>query len=257
MKMQDKELDELFRANLDDLELKPSPNVWAGIDAELEKGRRRKIYTSFFSIAASIVVLFTMGYLFVPKKIHTIINTEAKSSLPRPTPRSVKNALAKTTSKTTPAETGNPATGVKVKNIFRTANPNKVVGSAQTPALSEQESDEQLASANNNNTEIIMQVQPGEQTQIAAPQPVQIKTPLIVEPKQIIAALPAINDRSSAIKSKTPTLSLGGLINAMVAKVDKRKDKVIEFTDDDGDSNITGVNLGIIKIKKDQQPSEK
>ena len=49
--------------------------------------------------------------------------------------------------------------------------------------------------------------------------------------------------------------SFGGLINAVVGKIDKRKDKVIEFNDDDDDDDgatVTGVNLGIIKIKKEK-----
>jgi hypothetical protein len=45
---------------------------------------------------------------------------------------------------------------------------------------------------------------------------------------------------------------LGGIINTIVAAVDKRDDKLIEFTDNDDDdgSRVTAVNLGIFKIKK-------
>jgi hypothetical protein len=71
--------------------------------------------------------------------------------------------------------------------------------------------------------------------------------------KPAIAALPlrVIKKDSLSAKSRPRIHSFGDLVNVLVAKVDKRKDKVIEFTaDDDGESNITGVNLGIIKIKK-------
>jgi hypothetical protein len=45
--------------------------------------------------------------------------------------------------------------------------------------------------------------------------------------------------------------NFGDIVNLVVAKVDKRKDKVIEFSDDDEDgSSITGINLGVIKVKK-------
>jgi hypothetical protein len=45
---------------------------------------------------------------------------------------------------------------------------------------------------------------------------------------------------------------LGGLINTIVAAVDKREDKLIEFTDANNDegSRVTALNLGIFKIKK-------
>ncbi len=46
--------------------------------------------------------------------------------------------------------------------------------------------------------------------------------------------------------------TFGDMLNVVIAAVDKRKDKVIEFSNTDGDeSSITGINLGIIKIKKE------
>ncbi|NNU34325.1 hypothetical protein HK413_09510 [Mucilaginibacter sp. S1162] len=45
------------------------------------------------------------------------------------------------------------------------------------------------------------------------------------------------------------------MVNALMAKIDKREDKLIEFSDSDDDENgsdLTGVNLGLIKIKKQQ-----
>ncbi|RYE28502.1 MAG: hypothetical protein EOP42_16695 [Sphingobacteriaceae bacterium] len=48
--------------------------------------------------------------------------------------------------------------------------------------------------------------------------------------------------------------SFGDVVNLVMAKVDKREDKLIQFTDtDDGDeSTVTGINLGIINIKKEK-----
>jgi hypothetical protein len=64
-------------------------------------------------------------------------------------------------------------------------------------------------------------------------------------------AAPVNKPDAAPVKTRHKIHSLGDLINVVVAKVDKRKDKIIQFTDtDDGDSNITGVNLGVIKIKK-------
>ena len=48
--------------------------------------------------------------------------------------------------------------------------------------------------------------------------------------------------------------SFGDVVNLVMAKVDKREDKLIQFTNsDDGDeSNVTGINLGIINLKKEK-----
>ena len=60
-----------------------------------------------------------------------------------------------------------------------------------------------------------------------------------------------VGNDNAVVKRKHKIHSFGDLVNLVVDKVDKRKDKVLEFTDDgDGDSNLTGVNLGIVKIKK-------
>lgn len=256
--MQDKELDELFRSKLDELEIKPSPNVWVEIEAGLEKDRRKKAYIPFLSIAASIVVLFTIGWLFMPQEARIIVKTATNANLAK---------VPATTMGTDPTEPitviSKPAKiirsgSVVVKNdALPTENQNADKDSTESAIRPVTNSDEQLASINASKTAAITPVLPLESTQIANLQPIQIKPPQVVESQPIIAQVPAIKDRGLAAKPKHTMLSLGSLINAMVAKVDKREDKIIEFTDDDGDSNITGVNLGIIKIKKDQQTTDK
>ena len=52
--------------------------------------------------------------------------------------------------------------------------------------------------------------------------------------------------------AKKRASGLGGIINTIVAVVDKRDDKLIEFTDSENDegAKVTALNLGIFKIKK-------
>jgi hypothetical protein len=46
--------------------------------------------------------------------------------------------------------------------------------------------------------------------------------------------------------------NFGDIVNLVVAKVDKRKDKLIQFSDaDDDGSVISAVHLGALKIKRD------
>ena len=56
---------------------------------------------------------------------------------------------------------------------------------------------------------------------------------------------------STLVKRRHKIHNFGDLVNLVVDKLDKREDKVIQFADDeDGDSHLTGVNLGIVRIKK-------
>ena len=79
----------------------------------------------------------------------------------------------------------------------------------------------------------------------------EVKTEFITKP--VLAEMqPANKPVKPALGKKHKIHSLGDLFNVMIASVDKRKDKFIEFTDTDEGDNITGINLGIVKVKKEQ-----
>jgi hypothetical protein len=106
-----------------------------------------------------------------------------------------------------------------------------------------------LASATHKQ-EVIKPVVPDTATKIMAKHieevPVFASTPQVI-PTQVATA----NKQAPAKKHKIR--SLGDVFNVMIAAVDKRKDKIIEFSNTDGDdATITGVNLGIIKVKKEK-----
>jgi hypothetical protein len=62
-----------------------------------------------------------------------------------------------------------------------------------------------------------------------------------------------VKTTAAAQPKKRRIRSFGDLINVVVSKVDKRKDKLIEFSSkDDDESLVTGINLGIIRVKKEE-----
>jgi hypothetical protein len=74
-----------------------------------------------------------------------------------------------------------------------------------------------------------------------------------IKPTKVLAVNnpPALKDNATAKKKKIR--SLGDLFNVMIAKVDKRPNKIIQFENDDedeGDFGVAGVNLGPIQVKK-------
>lgn len=259
--MQDKEFDELFRSKLDDFEIAPSAKVWQGINSELDGGKRKKLLVPFMSIAASIIVLVTAGLLFIPKKgkvnntQHPVTSIIAKTKTP---------VVPVTPVKTTPVPVNTPtvapAQQVAVNQVAQGHHakikppvvPFKVqqqdIEQEPLPAAEQPELAALPAKQTTDNA-----VVPGNETQIAVKQPVIDNADFISKPAIAAAQLPAATKPDAVpVKKRHGIRSLGDLINVVVATVDKRKDKVIEFTnsDDDDESNITAVNLGVIKVKK-------
>ncbi|AYL97315.1 hypothetical protein [Mucilaginibacter celer] len=264
MDTQDKELDMLFKQQLDDLEIQPSAAVWQGISSELNTRKRKRVLLPLLSAAASVMVLVTAGILFIPK--HRIKNADAQHS----------NRIAKTT---------NPVkqpTVVKIEPMVPPATvPNKTTVSPVIAPVNT------LAQTNKPKTKSNL-VQPVQQPVIESKKPADapadqpllaqtpvanyniVKTtnidsavtiqakPVIInneKPQQALIAQAPIQPVPSAAKSvkKHRIRSIGDVFNVMIAAVDKRKDKVIEFTNtDEDDATITGVNLGFIKVKKEK-----
>jgi hypothetical protein len=47
---------------------------------------------------------------------------------------------------------------------------------------------------------------------------------------------------------------VGDLVNFVIAKVDKREEKIIKVSKtDEGDNEITGINLGLFKFSKSEK----
>jgi len=249
MEMQDKEFDGLFGSKLNMLEVEPSARVWNGIDNELTANKRRKVLIPILSAAASVIVLITAGLLFIPVKIKVNNNGKlVKTTLP---PRAVLTAinLNGDNSKLNEAHRSAKAmTHASKMSVLHNVAPSGII---YTDVL-------------------VAQAQPGqpETTSISPRQPVinpvetaqlNIKEPVIESPA--ISYKPLAGEETpmvtkldaEPIKSKPKIRRLGDVINFVVGKVDKRPDKIIEFNaNEDEEAKITGVNLGIVKIKKDQ-----
>ena len=258
--MQDKEFDELFRSKLDDFEIAPSAKVWQGINSELDGDKRKRLLVPFMSIAASIIVLVTAGLLFIPKKgkvntQHPVTTIIAKIKTPViPVPPVNTTPAPVNTPKVTPDQqvaVNQVAQGHHIKmkpSVAPLKAQQQDIEQEPLPAAEQPELTALPAKQSTSNA-----VVPGNETQIAVKQPVIDNADFISKPAIAAAQLPAAAKPDAApVKKRHGIRSLGDLINVVVATVDKRKDKVIEFTnsDDDDESNITAVNLGVIKVKK-------
>lgn len=245
--MQDKEFDKTFADALGNMEEMPSEKAWAGISKRMVKPKR-----SYWnpSIAASLLLMLSAGlWMYTRKTVE-----------PKDTTAQVK--AAKRIQEARPEEWHQQALREEQKAempVLVKVSAERIIKqkreSAREPVLAknrlvgkeEQEFKETFASqtsepvlTNNNervslaSAESLSSVQSN--NEISEPEKIAVKR----------IALPA--DKLPAKKHSVK--SIGDLVNLVVAKVDKRQEKIIQFTDSDGESNITGINLGFINIQK-------
>ena len=247
--MQDKDMDELFGSKLNDFEIQPSARVWDNIAGELEGGRRKKRLIPILSIAASVIVLVGAGVLFIPQKQYPAKNNQT---------------MAKITGSVLKADTA-PKVIVVRPAVYATVVKNsanhqakiiRAVGIGKHLAndtLKSANTAEQpvLADVNQKPQEVIKPVVPDEDITL---QPMEMP---VLDAKHTLAnvQLPGADKQNvKPVKKRHRLNTFGDMVNAVVAKIDKRQDKFIQFSNTDGDeATITSVNLGLVKIKKEEK----
>ncbi|HEX3385959.1 MAG TPA: hypothetical protein VHS53_12255 [Mucilaginibacter sp.] len=258
MDMQDNEFDGLFRNKLNGFESEPSEKVWPRINTEL--GKKKIAILPWLSVAASITVLVSAWILFIPKaqkaghNSEHIVKVMPKISVTKPAEQVVLNTPVKH------EEAISQAQKINTKEYKRpiTAVPAPVTPD-ETLVKNERakpvEQPELIASVVPPKTEPVKQgVVPGSETQLIAKQNVNTDSAMNAKPALIAKAPTALKPETQAVK-KHGIRNFGELVNLVVARVDKRKDKAVEFTDDDdGDgSTLTAVNIGPVKIGKEDK----
>jgi hypothetical protein len=256
MDMQDKEFDHLFNSKLDNFEIEPSPMVWENIASELHGKKAKRSIMPYISIAASVIILISVGLLLFNQIEETFVKpikrgkVVVKITKPETFDDTAKSIVV-TASEITKAPTNEVVT-VSKQMVFIAP---KVVIDDPVNQITTKTNDQVIADPITIN-----------QPALAVVAPLQ-KEPVMVVPGKETSFAAAPADKQQVIETttteetsteimKTPVKkrgihSLGGLIGALVAKVDKREDKLIEFTEsDESGSTITGLNLGLIKIKK-------
>lgn len=259
--MQDKEFDALFRSKLEDFEAEPSANVWPEIEAELSPGKRRSAWVAVLSIAACLLAVTAFGWWILDSKP---VKNASQQMAYHPVQQTKKQLDLK-------HDTVAPAANIANMNAIAIVKPqHKVVQKliekqasakpaaegtpATDPSITKPDEQTALASTQNTRGELIPDATEHIALKINAPEVIKIDPPVNIKiPQTAIAMVPSKQAQPKTVKHRAHTL--GDLINKVVASVDKRKDKFIEFTDtdDDDESNITGINLGILKIKKENK----
>jgi hypothetical protein len=254
MDMQDREFDKIFREKLDCFESEPSAGVWPGIVSGLNGNKRRNTPVWTLRIAASIIVLIAAGVLFFPKKReqgqgHTAKQLRAAIIQRSPVPVMEQGTVKPKTSADDLDKQHEMAVGNAPAHLSKIAL--LAAGAIVSgPAVDIRQTE--TTTPPENRPEMLSAVAPDDRTQIEAKQMPDNQAAFVNKPVSAAIQMPVATANIAPVKTAHKIRSFGDLVNVVVAKIDKRKDKVIEFSDDDDGSSVTAVNLGIIKIRREK-----
>jgi hypothetical protein len=261
MNMQDKDFDELFRNKLGDLEVEPGKGLWDNIAAEVVIDKKDRSALPFISIAASVLVLISAGLFFIPQIKPDATQPSKLIALNHAGGQKVNNVLPKPAEIKAISPQGQqiavvslPVKRQSVKQSIKKQNSG--LPALNTYAIAQQQPQQsqaqQITQQTPHNDVILAAVKSDAFAQVA------ITPTVIADVKDTRISVPTVQgvpaQTIAAVQPKKRRIrSFGDLINVVVAKVDKRKDKLIEFSNkDDDESLITGINLGIIRVKKEE-----
>ena len=260
--MQDKEFDDMFHSKLGNFEVQPSAQVWQNIDAELA-GKKKKGIFPILSIAASVLILLTAGILFIPKKGVVKRNKPDSNVVAKASPSIVKPENIKPVNSAEKQQEQLAVVETLVKNVTKVNQPEiKTNAVAQKEQVNTSVAKTEIIK--NKNQPLIASTDKVKQDEAIKQDPIELTEATSVGNKETIdnstISLPAqpvlaTNQPAKTTKQvvkKRGIRSFGDIVNLVVAKVDKRKDKLIQFSDsDDDESVISAVHLGALKIKRD------
>jgi len=236
--MSDKEFDKQFRNKFEDFELEPSSSIWGKIDSEL-KVSEKKPFPWFTIAAASMAAIITVGIWFGPHKQPMKLYGKAKVKEPAiketiiPEVSSVDEDVKKVDLTLVQPLAFKPVkTRIKVKQADAEIAKDVVAEekrSQEEASLKEPELNNSLVAANSE----VITVEPLSRRRTQTEN----------------LALQIVQEDTTAEKSKHRIKSVGDLVNFVVSKVDKRKNKIIEFSKDDEGEEISGLNLGLLQYK--------
>lgn len=231
----DKDFDKLFSDKLNGMEVEPSADVWMGISAQLN-GKKKRPFPVLWLAAACLATVIAFGLLMAPEKESIKLTGSVDGPLqitePAPPVIAVAEPVKETAGKVRVAE--HVTADQPELTMVKTEEP-PVLVSSKTVARSG-EPEQKLRS---------LKVEPATN----ATEPVKPATDLPVIAHAVIEDQNAqiVDDADSEIKNSKSVVS--SVVNFVVGKVDKRKDKIIEMEYNDEGTKVKSMNLILLKFK--------
>ncbi|KQR72600.1 hypothetical protein [Pedobacter sp. Leaf176] len=244
--IQDKDFDQLFKNAFENAEITPSRDLWSSIESEIEPKKKRIIPVYWLS-AAAVLLIATVGFLLYqqqevkPKQFAS--NVEPKVIKP------VNKAQVSQDSDETvkvPKEQLEPTLPTTLKSVDQVAKTTvkenaKVVEKQKIVIAPEMQKQE---------TRIAKVEQPKEDIKAKIEDAVsKVNQETVLASTATASRIDEVIEDDNQVESKG-IRNVGDVVNLIVNKVDKRKDKFIQFRTDDDDSSLSSINIGPFKFGK-------
>lgn len=234
---QDKDYEKMFQQKFETFEVEPSSAVWRGITSELDKEKGKKPFSVFqmIGIAASVLVVLSAGlWLFSPQEKIRLHGKEDIAIQDETSDVIAGQPLAKEDIKE------------KQNNYAPVTIAEPVIASIAKPV---QEEKAPVQEASREVVTVVKEAEPLKQVK-AAPKEEKVNT-LQDQPVLAFAGDQGTNEETKKdVEQSRRVKTVGDLVNFVIGKVDPRADKIIQFkNDDEGGSEVTGINLGLVKFK--------
>lgn len=239
--MLDKDIDKLFQERFEALEMVPTNLVWDKISENLKENKSKvRMNSMLWKVAASVLIFLSAAFWFYRPQEVIKLHGRSEESVAR-----IESSEPFTTSKESAIQVQIAANPVR-KSIIKKQNPVEFAHLKHAEVfLSSQKIEstvKNLTGIRKSSEDIIEPVQI--ETIYASTSPESI-TGIVVNTKLDFAESQLLESESPKIKIR----SIGSLVNFVIAKVDHREDKIIEFKDSDEGSEVSGINLGVLKFK--------
>ena len=239
--MLDKDFDQLFRDKFDSFESAPSSSTWGKITAQLE-GKPGKSFPLSWVAAASIASVLILGFWLrredEPVKLYAKADkVETTKPVDILEPVAVEISEKKSEPKSVKLSLAGRAPEKRRKLDVIPANLHEPENKSEEPELflSSQEPDSRTFAAVN------LDARTADQSPVIDANEFQMA--ILCDPQE------DCNSEQNSPRPRSKIKSVGDLVNFVVSKVDKRKDKIIEFTSDEEGNVVSGINLGLVHFK--------
>lgn len=246
----DKELDKLFQQRFKDLEFSPSEAVWGKITGKLDRQKSgNSSIPGYWMAAASVIILISAGLWFY--RPAEVIKLRGNTEIVQIKADSSRLPEINLPLKNTESERTKPAAFTLVADIESEKykhSEESILPETNTELPVEKE----LIVMASGSVKRSNPVQPKQSVKIPAGYSGDQSQLDVTQPDLIAKIDLPQEDIKSEEPQKTESRkirSIGSLVNFVIARVDKREDKIIEFKDGEEGSELSGVNLGLVKFK--------
>ncbi len=241
--MQDKEFDNLFKEKFADFQPTPSAALWGDIIISLDDARPRKRKAFWVPAAASIAAIFLTGLWFAKPNEEIKLKGQVFNAVPVLKQSGTgKKQTTVLSERLATLKINNPHEKLKIKELKKKLDISK-------------------ASLANTVDQIDMTGAVGTQSFLAThtviPVIEDLKIAVNNEPAPDVQTFAMLDENN--IHDSKPRSSVNAIVdifNYVVSKVDKRKDKIVEFSESDEGTLVSGINLGVLKYKSKQTPTK-